>query len=188
VVSTDHPEIAEVARAAGLDAPFMRPESLSGDRIGDLEVLTHALETTDAIDRVAYDIVVMLQPTSPLRRPEHVAACVDVLLGGSFDSVWTLGRTEPKYHPRKQLVLDGDRLEFWDPQGETVIARQQLSPVYHRNGAAYAITRECLLSQKSILGKNASAVVIEEPMLSIDTLEDFDAVEALLRARGGEPS
>jgi len=166
----------------------MRPESLSGDRVGDLEVLTHALETTDAVDGVVYDIVVMLQPTSPLRRPEHVTASVDKLLGGGFDSVWTLSRTDPKYHPRKQLVRDGERLEFWDPQAETVIARQQLSPVYHRNGAAYAITRECLLSQKSILGKNASAVVVEEPMLSIDTLEDFDAVEAALRTRDSEPS
>lgn len=188
VVSTDHPEIAEVARAAGLDAPFMRPESLSGDRIGDLEVLTHALEATDAVDRAAYDIVVMLQPTSPLRRAEHVTDCVDKLIGGGFDSVWTVSRTDPKYHPHKQLALDGDRLDFWDPQGETVIARQQLSPVYHRNGAAYAITRECLLSRKSILGKNASAVIIDEPMLSIDTLEDFDAVEAVLRARADEPS
>jgi CMP-N-acetylneuraminic acid synthetase len=186
VVSTDHTEIAEVARAAGLDAPFMRPDSLSGDRIGDLEVLSHALQASDAIDGVAHDIVVMLQPTSPLRRAEHVSDSVDKLVSGGFDSVWTLSRSDPKYHPRKQLMLEGDRLDFSDPLGETVIARQQLSPVYHRNGAAYAITRECLLSQKSILGKNASAVIIDEPMLSIDTLEDFDAVEALLRARAEE--
>ena len=186
VVSTDHPEIAEVARASGLEAPFVRPDSLSGDRIGDLEVLSHALQASDADDGVTYDIVVMLQPTSPLRRAEHVSDCVDKLVSGGFDSVWTLSRSDPKYHPRKQLTLEGDRLDFSDPLGETVIARQQLSPVYHRNGAAYAITRECLLSQKSILGKNASAVIIDEPMLSIDTLEDFDAVEALLRARAEE--
>jgi CMP-N-acetylneuraminic acid synthetase len=188
VVSTDHAEIAEVARAAGLDAPFTRPESLSGDRVGDLEVLTHALETTEAIDGVEYAVIVMLQPTSPLRRPEHVTASVDKLVAGGFDSVWTLSRTDPKYHPRKQLALEADRLDFWDPQGATVVARQQLSPVYHRNGAAYAITRECLLSQKSILGKNASGLVLDEPMLSIDTLEDFDAVEAVLRARAGAAS
>ncbi len=46
VVSTDHPEIAEIARASGLDPAFVRPASLSGDRTSDLEVLTHALETT----------------------------------------------------------------------------------------------------------------------------------------------
>jgi CMP-N-acetylneuraminic acid synthetase len=186
VVSTDDEEIVAVAEAAGLSAPFRRPDDLSGDRIGDLDVLTHALETTEALDGLHYDVVVMLQPTSPLRRAAHVAAVVEKLVAGGFDAVWTVGPTDLKYHPRKQLVLEDDRLEFYDPQGSDVIARQQLTPVYHRDGAAYAITRECLLSQKSILGKRASAVVVDEPMLSIDTLEDFERVEAVLRQRIAE--
>jgi CMP-N,N'-diacetyllegionaminic acid synthase len=183
VVSTDDDEIAAVAEAAGLAAPFRRPTELSGDRIGDLDVLTHALEATEALDGVDYDVVVMLQPTSPLRRAEHVAAVVEKLVDCALDAVWTVGPTDLKYHPRKQLVLDEDRLDFYDPQGSEVIARQQLTPVYHRDGAAYAISRECLLSQKSILGKQASAVVVDEPMVSIDTLEDFERVEAVLQAR-----
>ena len=184
VVSTDDDEIAGVAEAAGLVAPFRRPASLSGDRIGDLEVLTHALETLERADGVVYDIVVMLQPTSPLRRAEHVHSVVSRLVEGGFDAVWTVGPTDLKYHPRKQLALDGDRLVFHHPAGAEVIARQQLEPVYHRDGVAYAITRECLLVQKSILGKNASAVIVDEPMLSIDTEEDFAQVEAYLRERG----
>lgn len=186
VVSTDDDEIAEVAEAVGLAAPFRRPEALSGDRVGDLEVLTHALEALEAGDGVRYDLVVMLQPTSPLRRPEHVEAVVEKLVADELDAVWTVSETDLKYHPRKQLVLEGGRLGFHDPAGSEVIARQQLTPSYHRNGAAYAITRECLLSQKSILGKNAGAVVLDEPMLSLDTLEDFEAVEAVLRARKNE--
>lgn len=183
VVSTDDDEIAAVAEQAGLAAPFRRPAALSGDRIGDLEVLTHALEATEAADGVRYDVVVMLQPTSPLRRAAHVEAVVDKLVDGDLDAVWTVAETDLKYHPRKQLTLEGDRLAFWDPRGSEVVARQQLVPVYHRNGAAYAISRACLLEQRSILGKNASAVVIDEPMVSIDTLDDFERVEAALRAR-----
>ena len=186
VVSTDDDEIAAVAEASGLAAPFRRPPELSGDRIGDLDVLTHALETTEELDGVRYDVVVMLQPTSPLRRAEHVAVVVEKLVAGGLDAVWTVGPTDLKYHPRKQLVLEGDRLDFYDPRGGEVIARQQLTPVYHRDGAAYAITRECLLSQKSILGKQASAVVVDEPMVSIDTLEDFERVEVALRERTAE--
>lgn len=186
VVSTDDDEIAEVAEAVGLAAPFRRPEALSGDRVGDLEVLTHALEALEVGDGVRYEVVVMLQPTSPLRRPEHVEAVVEKLVADELDAVWTVSETDLKYHPRKQLVLEGGRLAFHDPAGSQVIARQQLTPSYHRNGAAYAITRECLLSQKSILGKNAGAVVLDEPMLSLDTLEDFEAVEAVLRARKNE--
>jgi CMP-N-acetylneuraminic acid synthetase len=185
VVSTDDAEIARVAAGSGLDAPFLRPAVLAGDRIGDLDVLVHALEATEAADGVRYDVVVMLQPTCPLRRGEHVTDTVDLLVEGGFDAVWTVSPTDLKYHPRKQLTLEreGGSLAYFDPEGAKVIARQQLSPVYHRNGAAYAITRECLLTQPSLLGKNASAIVIPEPLVSIDTLEDFDAVEAVLRAR-----
>ena len=186
VVSTDDDEIAGVAENAGLAAPFRRPESLSGDRIGDLEVLTHALETMEQQDGVVYDVVVMLQPTSPLRRAEHVRAVTSKLATGDFDAVWTVGPTDLKYHARKQLTLDGDRLAFHDPRGAEVIARQQLEPVYHRDGAAYAISRECLLSQKSILGTNASAVIVDEPMVSIDSEQDFEMVEAVLRERDAE--
>ena len=74
VVSTDDDEIAAVAEDAGLAAPFRRPEALAGDRIGDLDVLTHALATMEQQDGVEYDVVVMLQPTSPLRRADPVEA------------------------------------------------------------------------------------------------------------------
>lgn len=63
-----------------------------------------------------------------------------------------------------------------------IVARQQLPPVYHRNGAAYAYARECLLVRRSTMGGRAAAIVIEEPMISIDTLTDFDRVERYLAA------
>jgi CMP-N-acetylneuraminic acid synthetase len=188
VVSTDHAEIARTAREAGLDAPFYRPEALSGDRVGDREVLAHALEATEALDGRRYDVVLMLQPTSPLRRAGHVAAAVDALLAEDLDSVWTVSPTDPKHHPWKQLTVEGGRLALFDPAGAAVVARQELPPVFHRNGAAYAIARPCLLEQRAILGRRAGAVVIEEPMVSIDTEEDFAKVEAVLRARAAEPA
>lgn len=184
VVSTDHANIAETARQAGLEAPFYRPPELSGDRVGDLEVLTHALGATEELDGQKYDVVVMLQPTSPLRSAEQVTATVDKLLAGGFDSVWTVSPTDSKSHPLKQLTLEGDRLAFYDPAGADIVARQQLGPVYHRNGAAYAFTRECLVEQKTTLGRRASAVVVDgEPMVSIDTLEDLARVDAALEDR-----
>jgi CMP-N-acetylneuraminic acid synthetase len=183
IISTDHPEIAAVARDSGLQVPFMRPEALSGDAIGDLEVLTHALNEMEHQDRKAYDVVVMLQPTSPLRRPEHVTATIEHLITNHFDSAWTVSTTDLKYHPLKQLRVDGGRLDYFDPRGPTIIRRQQLEPVYHRNGACYAFTRECILEQRTILGRRAGAVIVDERMISIDTLEDFEQAEQMLAAR-----
>lgn len=177
VVSTDHDGIAEAAEAAGLAAPFRRPEDLSGDRIGDWDVLTHALQTMEAIDAVRYDIVVMLQPTSPLRTVEQVDATIRKLVDGDYDAVWTVSETDLKAHPLKQLVIRDGRMDYFDPRGATIIARQQLEPVYHRNGVAYAITRECLLDQGSIKGARTGAVVLDGLNVSIDTLEDIEKIE-----------
>jgi CMP-N,N'-diacetyllegionaminic acid synthase len=184
VVSTDHTEIARVAEEAGIKAPFMRPEDISGDRIGDLDVLSHALQTMERLDGVSYDLVVMLQPTSPLRKPEQVRDCIHMLVGGGWDAVWTVSETDSKGHPFKQLTVGTDgALDYWDQRGAQIIARQQLTPVYHRNGIAYAITRECLLKQKTLKGARTGALVIEGEHISIDTEWDLALVNWILKQK-----
>lgn len=181
VVSTDHDEIAKVAKSAGLDAPFMRPPEISGDRIGDWDVLSHALRETEAADGMVYDIVVMLQPTSPLRRPADVAAVIRMLVDGGHDSVWSVSQSDSKAHPLKQLVIRGTSMDYWDDRGAQIVARQQLEPVYHRNGVAYAMTRSCLLEQKTIKGAKTGAYVVAGEHVSIDTEWDIELIEFLLR-------
>jgi CMP-N,N'-diacetyllegionaminic acid synthase len=187
VVSTDHPEIARVAEESGMDAPFERPEELSGDRISDLEVLTNALQEMERIDGVRYDVVVMLQPTSPLRRAQHVIDAIEMLVGGSWDAVWTVSETDSKDHPLKQLRVDGEsgQMDYHDPRGGEIVARQQLTPVYHRNGVAYAITRRCLLEGRSIKGKRTGALVTAGHMVSIDTLWDLELAEYIHARKQG---
>ena len=185
IVSTDHTQIAQVAKDAGLDVPFFRPEALSGDLVADVDVLTHALLCVEDIDQTIYDVIVMLQPTSPLRKPEHVTDAVMKLVKGGYDAVWTISKTDSKNHPLKQLQINDERLEYYDRRGAQIIARQQLSQLYHRNGAAYAVTRNCLINQKSIKGSNASAVVIDDLMISIDTEFDVTLVEFCLKCNEG---
>jgi CMP-N-acetylneuraminic acid synthetase len=179
VVSTDHPEIAEIARKSGLDVPFMRPEQLSGDVVADGHVLHHALLECERLDNKKYDIVIMLQPTSPFRKPDHVTETVKKLIKGRYDAVWTVSQTDSKAHPMKQLVIRKDILDFYDPAGANIIARQQLTPVYHKNGVAYAMTRDCIL-KKDIKGKRTSFVIIDEFMVNIDTELDFKMAEFFL--------
>jgi CMP-N,N'-diacetyllegionaminic acid synthase len=184
VVSTDHEEIARVARESGLAAPFSRPEYLSGDRIGDLEVLTHALLETERIDGTTYDVVLMLQPTSPMRTADEVRRTLEMLVDGDWDAVWTVSETDSKEHPLKQLTIDDGRMAYYDAEGGRTIARQQLTPVYHRNGVAYAITRSCLLDQKTIKGKRTGALVLDAKHISIDTLWDLELAEFVWEREG----
>jgi CMP-N,N'-diacetyllegionaminic acid synthase len=158
----------------------MRPPELSGDRIADWDVLNHALLSCEKRDNRQYDIIVMLQPTSPFRKPEHVTEAVKKLIAGGYDAVWTVSETDSKAHPLKQLTIRGDRLDYYDPAGAEIIARQQLKPMYHRNGVAYVITRECLIGKKSIKGADTSFVVIEDVLVNIDTEIDFKLAEFML--------
>lgn len=184
VVSTDDDAIAAAAEQGGLAAPFRRPEALSGDRIGDIDVLQHALTATEALDGVTYDIVVMLQPTSPLRRVEDVEGCIAKLIDGRWDAVWTVSETDSKAHPLKQLTLgEGDALGYYDPDGGKIIARQQLRPLFHRNGVAYAITRQCLMEQGTIKGARTAGLLLDGPHVSIDTEWDLRLVEFVLDHR-----
>lgn len=180
VVSTDHDEIARVAEAAGIAAPFRRPEAMSGDRIGDWDVLAHAVRATEALDGVVYDIVVMLQPTSPLRKAIDVSGTIRMLAEGGYDSVWTVSATDSKAHPLKQLTVRDGVLDYWDQRGAGIIARQQLETVYHRNGIAYAITRACLLEQGTIKGHRTGGYIVSGEHVSIDTEWDLALVELIL--------
>jgi CMP-N-acetylneuraminic acid synthetase len=182
-VSTDNDRIAEVARSCGLEVPFRRPASLGEDTVGDVPVLQHALQEMERLDGVTYDVVVMLQPTCPLRTPAHVHEVIRTLVEGEWDAVWTVSRTDPKYHPLKQLRLVASELQYYDAAGAAITARQQLEPLYYRNGSAYAITRECLMHQQKLLGSRSTAVVVQDLLVNIDTLDDFEAAERALLAR-----
>ena len=181
VVSTDNEEIAKAAINGGADAPFKRPEVLSGDRISDLQVLTHALKEMEWQDKKKYDVVVMLQPTSPLRTKQHIVDSLEMLINNNYDSVWTVSETDSKCHPLKQLKIKNKALEYYDNRGKDIIARQQLEKVYHRNGLAYAIKREAILNNKTIKGSNCGALICQGDFISIDTEKDLELTNYFLK-------
>jgi len=77
IVSTDHPDIANEAKECNLEVPFIRPKSISGDFISDWDVLNHAILEMEKIKNKIFDIVIMLQPTSPLRSANDIEECLD---------------------------------------------------------------------------------------------------------------
>lgn len=180
VVSTNRERIACAANTYNV---IKRPEELSTGFVGDVAVLTHALLTHEKnlLDEGCYDEIVMLQPTSPLRLAADVSRAIQWRREGNWDAVWTVSPTDTKYHPLKQLVMDyqTQQLKHMDPKGSEIIARQQLAPTYTRNGVAYVLSRECLLGQKTTLGARSSAIIIDTPQISIDTLEDLQLAELI---------
>ena len=74
----------------------MRPKYLSGDKISDYQVLEHALKKIENIDKKKYDIIVMLQPTSPFRSVKDIKKSIYMLIDENKDAVWTISKTDSK--------------------------------------------------------------------------------------------
>lgn len=187
VVSTDDDEIATVAESAGLDAPFRRPDDLSGDRVADVPVLQHALAATESDDGARYDIVVMLQPTAPLRTAAQVTGAVRRLIDDELDAVWTVTETAGHDHPVKQLRMDDGLLTFDHPDGGGFVSRQQLSRLWTRDGIAYVLRRDTL-EHGLLLGARTGGYVTEGPLVDVDGPLDLEWAEFLLARRGGAPT
>ena len=176
IISSDHADIISEAMKFGLEAPFIRPKVLSGDRISDIDVLTHALHEIERFKGQKFDIILMLQPTSPFRTTVDVRKTLSKLIEGDYDSVFTISETDSKGHPLKQFNLNGNDISYYENAGSAIIARQELKSVFHKNGLVYALTRQCLIEQKTLLGVKSSYVLTKRPVVNIDT--EFDLILA----------
>lgn len=174
IISTDSPVYAEEAKRCGLEAPFIRPAALSQDSTGAVETLQHALTEAEKCYHQKFDVVLIIEPTCPFRLPEDLTACVDLLADASADSVVSVSQADTKFHPHKLLRVEEARLVFYAGAGAGVKQRQSLSPVYYRNGACYALTRQCLMEQSAIFTANTRAHVVKRILLNIDEPEELE--------------
>ena len=168
IISTDSERYAEEGRRWGLDAPFLRPPELATDTASAADTVTHALTTVEAIDGVRYDIILIIEPTSPLRLPVDVERTARHLHESGADSVVAVSPLPAKSHPHKILTVTDGRLDYFMPAGHSVVARQSLPPLYWRNGVCYAVSRRLLLDASAIIGPDARAEVIDHPVVNID--------------------
>lgn len=184
VVSTDDEEIAAVARAAGVEAPFRRPAELAGDRAPTLPVLQHAVAFLEARERRPYDWVCLLQPTAPLRTVADLEAAIALATAGGCDSVISVVQVEA-HHPILMKRIEGDRLLPFTIEEEEGTRRQDLQPpAYLRNGAIYLTRRDVLMERGSIWGDIIRPLVMPaERSHSIDTEIDLRLADLLLQDR-----
>lgn len=182
ILSTDVPEIADAGRRAGLEVPFMRPASLAADDTPMLPVIEHALAETAKHGWVP-SIIVLLQPTSPLRRPDHIRDAVNLLRETNADSVVTVVEIPRHLSPDYVMRIDGGRLKPFLPGGQRITRRQDARPAYSRDGTVYAFRRSTLERWGGIYGDDCRPLLIDvRESLSIDTQDDWEQAERVLTA------
>ena len=184
IVSTDDETIAHVSKQYGAEVPFLRPQHLATDAATSLSVLQHAVRyLADKEDYLA-DIIVCLQPTSPLRSAEDIDQAVTLCLRTGSDSVVSLCQAE--HHPYwMEKVVAGRIYPLMEADDEKYQRRQDLPPVYQLNGAIRVIKRNILLEEERMAGDNALAYIMpQERSIDIDTPIDFKIAELILRGEG----
>lgn len=181
VVSTEDSEILSVARQCGAEAPFVRPLSLAEDTSRSVDVIQHALMTVEELESNKYDMVVMLQPTAPLRRASDIDAAIELLKGSNADAVVTVTKVEEP-HPIKMLRIENNYLQPFVPdRWHEANRRQELESVYAPNGAVYCVRRDVLLEKRTLWGaKTLPYVMPLERSINIDHPLDLIMAEAVL--------
>jgi CMP-N-acetylneuraminic acid synthetase len=182
VLSTDDEEIARMGRQCGLDVPFMRPRELAGDDTPTLAVVRHALGWLEERgDR--FEAVCLLQPTTPLRRPEWVDACVRLLESQpDVDAVVSVLPVPTTYNPHWVYFQGTDGALHLSTGEMTPIARRQDLPVaVHRDGAVYVTRRDVIMKQESLYGSRLVGHITDSrTYLNLDTPDDWRRGEALV--------
>lgn len=182
IVSTDDEGIAQVAKEYGAQAPFMRPAELAQDTTPTLPVLQHALQWLKENEGYWPDYVVLLEPTSPSKRPFHVREVVEMLINTGADSTISVSEVPGVLNPHWQLKLgEGGRVElFTGGSMKNVIRRRQdLPKTYYRNSSIYAFKPELLFADDpSFYGEDVRAYVTDSKYaFDIDTPEDWEFAE-----------
>lgn len=188
VLSTDSERIAEQGRRAGLDVPFVRPAELARDDTPMLPVIEHALE---ALERGGWaaEIVVLLQPTSPLRRAEHIRGAIQQLRDSGADSVVTVVELPRHLSPDYVMRLDEGRLVPFLAEGGRVTRRQDARAAFVRDGTVYAFWSRTVRETHSIYGRDCRPLVLSaRDSMTIDTPDDWNEAERRLRAAGSAPN
>jgi CMP-N-acetylneuraminic acid synthetase len=180
IISSDSDKIIEAAKKSSLECIFKRPKNISGHRISDHSVMIHALKAVEKSKKDKIDIILLVQPTSPLRKVIDIKNVIKKIVDEKLESVWTISKTDLKFHPLKQLTLKKNILSHYNKKGKGIIARQQLNNTYYRNGVAYAVTRELVLKNKNLISKKSSGYLINTPQISIDTVKDFKLASQLM--------
>jgi N-acylneuraminate cytidylyltransferase len=175
VLSSDDPEIIQAAILAGCDVPFVRPAELASDEARSIDVVRHALETLTE----GYDLVVLLQPTSPLRSAEDVEAALELCVRrGAPACVSVCPADKPPFwmHGLDEQL----RLRPILPGYRPASRRQDLPQAFAVNGAVYVARTDWIMAQDGFIGPETLGYVMpRERSVDIDDELDLIMAEAL---------
>ena len=181
VVSSDCPEIIEISRKFGANVPFKRPAKLASDNSTTIDVLIHCLDWFEENNK-SFDILVLLEPTSPIREVSDIDNSLRILISKEQGSVVSVSKTEgqnPAFCFKKN---DDSKINPYLEIQPTNLRRQEIELVYFLDGTIYSSFTSSLRNQKSFYHDCTFGFEVPKwKSLEIDDIVDFSMVESVMR-------
>jgi len=183
LVSSEDDEIIEVAKRYGAFVPFKRPPELATDEIRNIDVTLHALEYMEGLKGYQYDIIVLLQPTSPIRSSEHIDEAIAKLKNSDLDSLAAVKGPFQKRDPvLKRINEDGELVSYCDDMGNN-----PREPFYIYNAALYAVKRDYFVREKRFTADKQIPLIMDKyHSTDVDEMSDLIIAEAYLNKINSE--
>lgn len=174
IVSTDSQKYADISKQFGAEVPFLRSEENSNDKAGSWDVVKEVLSKLDE----KYDIVILLQPTSPLRTSQHIKDAIKLFFEKDADTVCSVCETP---HPMFWCNTLNDNLSMKDfIKKEFRKRRQELPKSYTLNGAIYICKTKYINNLDFYSDKSYAYIMGKKYSIDIDDELDFNLVELII--------
>ncbi len=183
IVSTDDKEIGEVSEGAGAEV-IERPEELAADDSLVIKAIKYTVRELEK-NGTSVNMIVVLEPTSPIRSVEVTKRCIDVLKKDKADSAATFSETE--ISPHRMWKITDNKLEPFFEGADPWLPRQAQPTAYRLTGQVYTVKRDILFESEDsaslLLGRRYPVISPKETAVDIDTETDFKLVEFLMEDR-----
>ncbi len=181
IISTDDEEIAQIGQTWGGEVPFLRPAALARDDSSSMDTIIHAIQWLADHEEYRPDLVMCLQPTSPLCTAQDIAQVIDLARQKQAEGVVSVSPVHNHPYWVKRLTDDGRLENFISPE-QPITRRQDLPVLYTLNGAIYLARRRVLLEKRTwYTGQTFAYIMPPERSLDIDTPWDFYLVDLILK-------
>lgn len=178
-ISTDDEKVMRIAEMFGIKILFKRPSNLCTDTASQYDVIKHAIEYYKHNNR-HFDTIVLLQPTSPFRKPEHIKDAIK-LFNNEIDMVVSVCST--KANPYFVLFEENDKGYLIKSKKGNFNRRQDCPQVWQYNGAIYVINCNSMNLYENLgqFNKIKKYIMDEESSIDIDSELDFEFAEFKLK-------
>ncbi|MFL2650333.1 MAG: cytidylyltransferase domain-containing protein [Alphaproteobacteria bacterium] len=172
ILSSEDDEIIRVAKKYGIEVPFKRPKSLSGDKVRNIEVVQHALNFMEKKKNIKYDNLVLLQPTCPIRKSEHIDHAIKCLSNSKLNSAVSVKGPFKKRDPILKKIVN----EVIVPYSKKDIS------FYIYNASIYAVKTKYFKKYKKFVSNKQIPIIMDKfHSIDIDDIFDLKLAEVAIR-------